>query len=53
MEEIPVLGNKGRAELLDSLKKAEQHIRDGKGTDYDPKKFKDRLLDIYWRVKRA
>jgi hypothetical protein len=52
MEEIPVLGDKERAELLASLKQAEAEIEAGKAIDYDPKKFKDRLLGIYRRNKR-
>jgi hypothetical protein len=52
MEEIPVLGDEERAELLDSLKQAEQDIEAGKAIDYDPKKFKDRLISIYRRAKR-
>jgi hypothetical protein len=52
MEEIPVLGDEERAELLASLKQAEAEIEAGKAMDYDPKKFKDRLLGIYRRNKR-
>ena len=47
MEEIPVLSDKERAALTDALKKAEARIKAGKGIDYDPKTFKDRLIGIY------
>jgi hypothetical protein len=52
MEEIPILSAQERAELLDSLKKAQARVRAGKGLDYDPDTFKDRLIDIYRRGKR-
>ncbi len=52
MEEIPVLSEKERAELLDSLKQAEARVRSGKAIDYDPKTFKDRLVHIYRGSKR-
>ena len=52
MEEIPVLDDGERAELLASLKQAEAEIKAGKAIDYDPKTFKDRLLGIYRRNKR-
>ncbi|WP_178134069.1 hypothetical protein [Vineibacter terrae] len=47
MEEIPVLSERERAALLASLKKAEARIIAGKGIDYDPKTFRDRLINIY------
>jgi hypothetical protein len=52
MEEIPVLGDDERAELLASLKTAQAQIKAGKGIEYDSKKFKDRLVGIYRRTKR-
>ncbi len=52
MEEIPVLADEERAELLASLKEAEAQIKAGKAIDYDRKKFKDRLVGIYRRAKR-
>ena len=52
MEEIPVLSARERAELLTSLKAAEGRIKAGKGVDYDPKTFKDRLIGIYRARKR-
>ena len=47
MEEIPVLSERERADLVASLKEAEGRIKAGKAVDYDPKTFKKRLLDIY------
>jgi hypothetical protein len=47
MEEIPVLSATERADLLGSLGAAEARIKAGKAIDYDPKKFKDRLIGIY------
>lgn len=52
MEEIPVLSEKERAELLRSLKEAEAQIKAGKGIEFDPKTFKKRMMDIYRRAKR-
>ena len=52
MEEIPVLDDRERAELLASLEQAEAEIKAGKAIDYEPKTFKDRLLGIYRRTKR-
>jgi hypothetical protein len=40
MEEIPVLSDKGRAELVASLKDAEARIKRGEGIEYDPTTFK-------------
>jgi hypothetical protein len=47
MEEIPVLSETERAELLSSLKEAEARAKVGETTDYDPKSFRDRLVGIY------
>jgi hypothetical protein len=52
MEEIPVPDEGERAELLAALKESEARIKAGDYTEYDPKKFKDRLLRIYRRKKR-
>ena len=52
MEEIPVLSEEERAKLTASLKEAEARIKAGKGIDYDPKRFSDRLLGIYRGGKR-
>ena len=52
MEEIPVLSETERADLVGALKEAEARVKDGKAIDYDPKTFKQRLLDIYRGAKR-
>jgi hypothetical protein len=52
MEEIPVLSEKERADLVASLKQAEARVKAGKAIDYDPKTFRKRLLDIYRGAKR-
>ena len=52
MEEIPVLSDKERAALTDALKKAQTRVKAGKGVDYDPQTFKDRLIRIYRNGKR-
>jgi hypothetical protein len=52
MEEIPVLSEKERADLQQSLKDAEARIKAGQGVDYDHKTFKARLVDIYRGSKR-
>jgi hypothetical protein len=51
MEEVPVLDNEERTELLDSLEQAAADAKAGKAIDYDPKKFKQRLVRIYRRAK--
>ena len=52
MEEIPILGERERAELLASLKEAEAQVKVGDFAEYDPKKLKDRMLRIYRAKKR-
>jgi hypothetical protein len=52
MEEIPVLTEKERANLLASLKQAQGRVKTGKAIDYDPKTFKRRLVGIYRGAKR-
>jgi hypothetical protein len=52
MEEMPVLSDRERAELTASLKAAEARIKAGKAVDYDPKTFKQRLIDVYRSGKR-
>jgi hypothetical protein len=47
MEEIPVLSEKERTELTASLEEAAARVKAGKGIDYDPKTFRDRLVGIY------
>ena len=52
LEEIPVLSEMERADLSKSLKEAEQRIKAGKGLDFEPTKFRKRLLGIYRERKR-
>ena|SRR5215212_1221288 len=52
MEDIPVLSDSERADLITSLREAEARVKAGKATDYDPKAFKKRLIDIYRGGKR-
>jgi hypothetical protein len=52
MEEVPVLTESEREELLASLKDSEARIEAGDYTVYDPKKMKERLLRIYRARKR-
>ena len=52
MEEIPVLSEAERDELLKSLREAEARAKAGQTTDYDPKTFKDWLIGIYRRSKQ-
>ena len=47
MEEIPVLSEKERGELITSLHEAEARIKVGEGIEHDSKPFKDRLVRIY------
>jgi hypothetical protein len=47
MEEIPVLSDEERADLLKSLKDAEARAKAGEAVDYDPETFRARLLAIY------
>jgi len=51
-ELLSVLDDVERVELLEALKRAEADIKSGKSIDYEPKKFKDRLIGIYRRAKR-
>lgn len=52
MEELPVLDDKERAELVASLKDSEAKIKSGNFGEYQPKTFKQRLLRIYRDKKR-
>lgn len=52
MEEIPILSTRERAELLNSLAKAQARVRAGKAVQYDPDTFKKRLIGIYRGDKR-
>jgi hypothetical protein len=51
-EEIPVLSEKEREELLVSLKQAEAHVNAGQAVDYDRRSFRERLIAIYRGSKR-
>jgi hypothetical protein len=51
MEEIPVLSDAERADLIKSLEEAEARIEAGEFVEYDPKAFKDRLLAVYRAAK--
>ena len=52
LEDVPLLDDDEREEMLASLKEAEADIKAGKGIDYDPKAFRARLLRIYRASKR-
>jgi hypothetical protein len=52
VDELPVLSDSERAQLLASLEEARQRIKSGEGIDFDPKTFKQRLIDIYRAAKR-
>ena len=52
MEEIPVLDEHERAELLAQLKESQEQIKAGHYIVYDPKKFKERMMRIYRAKKR-
>lgn len=52
MEEVPVLSEKERTELVMSLKKAKADVTAGQGSVYDPATFKDRLIAVYRGHKR-
>jgi hypothetical protein len=52
LEEVPVLDEDEKAQLLASLKEAEAEIKDGKGIEYKPGAFRERLLRIYRASKR-
>lgn len=53
MEEVPVLSEAERAEMIASLKAAETRIDAGQFTVFDPVKFKRRLIAIHNNVKTA
>jgi hypothetical protein len=52
MEDIPVLSDRERSELLASLEQAKARVKAGHAIDYDPKAFKKRLIQIYRGSKR-
>lgn len=47
MEEVPVLDDRERNELVASLRRAEAEIEDGKGVDHEPERFRSRLRRIF------
>jgi hypothetical protein len=47
MEEIPVLSEDERRELLTSLKEAEARVKAGNAIDYDRRTLKERLTGIF------
>jgi hypothetical protein len=47
MEEIPVLSDDEREELIASLRQAEARVKAGQGIDLDADAFKQRLISIY------
>jgi hypothetical protein len=46
MEELPILSEEERAEMLASLKAAEERIAAGQGVVHDPGSFVDRLMKL-------
>ena len=46
MEELPILSEEERAEMLASLKAAEARIAAGQCAEHDPETFVDRLMDV-------
>jgi hypothetical protein len=47
MQEIRVLSDEERTDLIKSLKEAEARVKSGRGATCDPKTFKNRLVGIY------
>ena len=52
MEEIPILSEREREDLLESLRQAEARVKAGQAIDYDRKSFRERLIAIYRGSKR-
>ena len=52
MEEIPILSEQEREDLLESLRQAEARVKAGQAIDYDRKSFRERLIAIYRGSKR-
>ena len=52
MEEIPVLDEQEREELIRALQEAERRAERGEAVDYDPQDFKRRLIEKYRGSKR-
>ena len=53
MEEVPVLTPEERAALVTSLEEAEARVKAGQFIEHDPATFKERLLNIHRKAKRA
>jgi hypothetical protein len=53
MEEVPILSEEERAEMLASLKEAEARMEAGEYPEHDPLTFKERLLAIYKAAKAS
>ena len=53
MEEVPVLSDAERADMLASLKAAEARIAAGHYIEYDPKSFRDRFVASYRAAKSS
>jgi hypothetical protein len=51
MEEVPILSEEERAELIASLKEAEAEIAAGKGVPFNPETFRDEMLTLYRAAK--
>jgi len=52
MEELPVLSGRESGKLRAALEQAEERIKADQGVDYDPRTFKQRLVDICRGVTR-
>jgi hypothetical protein len=52
MEEIPILSEREREDLLESLRQAEARVKAGQAIDYDRKSFRERLIALYRGSKR-
>jgi hypothetical protein len=46
MEEVPILSEEERADMIASLEAAEARIAAGRYVEHDPDKFVDRLMEI-------
>ena len=53
MEEVPILSEAERAEMIASLKAAEARIAAGQFVVYDPQTFRDRFIASYWAARNA
>ncbi len=53
MEEVPILSEEERAELIASLKEAEAQIAAGEFTVFDPTTFQEWLLSVYRAAKNS